>query len=85
MRAVVRAEAKFKYADHNPVEHRQRVIANLEDRDHGLDTGAATQQRRRRRRLVTGRRSADPHDHHVADGGAAAMDWCGGGDAVGAN
>jgi transcriptional regulator len=45
--AVVRTEAKFTYDDHNPVEHRQRVIANLEDRNHGLDTGAAAQQRRR--------------------------------------
>ena len=40
-------EAKFKYDDHNPVDHRQRVIGNLEERDHGLDTGAAAQQRRR--------------------------------------
>ncbi|WP_193046161.1 FMN-binding negative transcriptional regulator [Mycolicibacterium baixiangningiae] len=45
--AVVRVEAKFKYDDHNPVEHRRRVIGNLEERDHGLDTGAAAQQRRR--------------------------------------
>jgi len=45
--AVVRVGAKFKYDDHNPIEHRERVIANLEERDHGLDTGAAAQQRRR--------------------------------------
>lgn len=45
--AVVRVEAKFKYDDHNPVEHRHRVIGNLEARAHGLDTGAAAQQRRR--------------------------------------
>jgi transcriptional regulator len=45
--SVLRVEAKFKYDDHNPVEHRQRVIDNLEDRNHGLDRGAATQQRRR--------------------------------------
>jgi transcriptional regulator len=45
--AVLRVEAKFKYDDHNPVEHRQRVIRNLEDRDHGLDAGTASQQRRR--------------------------------------
>ena len=44
---VLRVEAKFKYDDANPVEHRQRVIGNLEQRDHGLDTGAAAQQRRR--------------------------------------
>ena len=45
--AVLRVDAKFKYDDHNPVEHRQRVIGNLEERSHGLDTGAAAQQRRR--------------------------------------
>ena len=44
---VLRVEAKFKYDDSNPVDHRQRVIGNLEQRDHGLDTGAAAQQRRR--------------------------------------
>jgi len=45
--AVLRVEAKFKYDDHNPVEHRQRVIRSLEDRGHGLDAGTASQQRRR--------------------------------------
>jgi transcriptional regulator len=45
--AVKRVDAKFKYDDHNPVDHRQRVTANLEQRNHALDTGAATQQRRR--------------------------------------
>lgn len=45
--AVVRVEAKFKYDDANPVEHRQRVVGNLEERDRGLDAGAAVQQRRR--------------------------------------
>ena len=44
---VLRVEAKFKYDDSNPVDHRQRVIGNLEQRDHGLDTAAAAQQRRR--------------------------------------
>jgi transcriptional regulator len=44
---VLRVEAKFKYDDHNPVEHRERVIDHLEQRGHGLDAGAATQQRRR--------------------------------------
>ena len=44
---VLRVEAKFKYDDHNPVEHRERVIGRLEERDRGLDTGAAAQQRRR--------------------------------------
>jgi transcriptional regulator len=45
--AVLRVDAKFKYDDANPVEHRQRVIGHLEQRGHGLDAGAATQQRRR--------------------------------------
>jgi transcriptional regulator len=44
---VQRVDAKFKYDDHNPVEHRQRVIGNLEQRNHGLDAEAAAQQRRR--------------------------------------
>ncbi|STZ23954.1 FMN-binding negative transcriptional regulator [Mycolicibacterium aichiense] len=45
--AIERVEAKFKYDDGNPVEHRERVIGRLEDRDRGLDAGAAAQQRRR--------------------------------------
>lgn len=45
--AILRVDAKFKYDDANPVEHRERVIANLEQRGHGLDAGAATQQQRR--------------------------------------
>jgi transcriptional regulator len=44
---VLRVDAKFKYDDANPVEHRQRVIGHLEHRGHGLDAGAASQQRRR--------------------------------------
>jgi transcriptional regulator len=44
---VLRVDAKFKYDDANPVEHRKRVINNLEQRRHGLDAGAAAQQRRR--------------------------------------
>ena len=42
-----RHDAKFKYDDHKPVEHRERVIDNLEQRGNALDSGAATQQRRR--------------------------------------
>lgn len=45
--AVLRVEAKFKYDDANPVEHREQVAARLEDRAEGLDRGAARQQRRR--------------------------------------
>jgi transcriptional regulator len=44
---VLRVDAKFKYDDANPVEHRGRVIAHLEGRGRGLDAGAAAQQRRR--------------------------------------
>ena len=44
---VLRVEAKFKYDDHKPVEHRARVAGQLEQRGRGLDTGAAAQQRRR--------------------------------------
>ena len=44
---VLRVDAKFKYDDHNPVEHRERVIDNLQDRGHALDADAATQQQRR--------------------------------------
>ena len=44
---VVRVDAKFKYDDANPVEHRERVIGYLEERNLGLDAGAAAQQRRR--------------------------------------
>jgi len=45
--AVLRVEAKFKYDDHKPVEHRERVSSRLVHRGHGLDEGAAAQQRRR--------------------------------------
>jgi transcriptional regulator len=45
--AVQRVEAKFKYDDANPVEHRRRVIGHLEERQHGLDADVAAQQRRR--------------------------------------
>ena len=44
---VLRVDAKFKYDDANPVDHRERVIGNLEQRGHRLDAGAAKQQRRR--------------------------------------
>lgn len=44
---VIRVEAKFKYDDHKPAEHRERVSDFLEQRNEGLDVGAAAQQRRR--------------------------------------
>jgi transcriptional regulator len=44
---VLRVDAKFKYDDANPVEHRERVIGYLEQRGRGLDAGSARQQRRR--------------------------------------
>ncbi len=49
--SILRVEAKFKYDDANPVEHRERVVSRLEERRHGLDAGAAAQQRRRLARL----------------------------------
>jgi len=44
---VLRVDAKFKYDDANPVEHRERVVGYLEQRGRGFDAGAARQQRRR--------------------------------------
>jgi transcriptional regulator len=44
---VLRVDAKFKYDDANPIEHRERVVGLLERRSHGLDAQAAAQQRRR--------------------------------------
>ena len=44
---VLRVDAKFKYDDANPVEHRERVSGHLEERGHSQDAGAAAQQRRR--------------------------------------
>ena len=48
---VLRVDAKFKYDDANPVDHRERVSQHLDERDHGLDRGAAAQQRRRLDRI----------------------------------
>src|SRR3954454_10370625 len=50
---VLRVDAKFKYDDANPVEHRERVIGRLEQRGQGLDSAAAAQQRRRLAALGT--------------------------------
>jgi transcriptional regulator len=44
---IVGVEAKFKYDDHNPVEHRERVIGYLQERGTGLDNATAAHQRRR--------------------------------------
>lgn len=44
---ILRVEAKFKYDDSRPVEHRERVAAQLERRSRGSDSGAAAQQCRR--------------------------------------
>ena len=49
--AVQRVEAKFKYDDQKPVEHRQRVSTELDERGRGLDPAAARQQRRRLARI----------------------------------
>ena len=45
--AVLRVDAKFKYDDAKPVEHRERVIDRLRQRGSGLDGAAAAQQQRR--------------------------------------
>lgn len=45
--AVLGVDAKLKYDDHNPADHRERVAAELDRRGRGLDAGAARQQRRR--------------------------------------
>jgi transcriptional regulator len=44
---VVEVVAKFKYDDHNPVEHRRSVTARLGERGQLHDPGAAAQQARR--------------------------------------
>ena len=44
---VLQVEAKFKYDDSNPVEHRLSVVDHLDERVVGFDKGAAIQQRRR--------------------------------------
>jgi transcriptional regulator len=44
---ILRVEAKFKYDDQKPVEHRERVIDRLTERAGHLDAGTASQQRRR--------------------------------------
>ncbi len=44
---IVEATAKFKYDDHKPVEHRQRVARLLDERGRPNDPRAAAQQRRR--------------------------------------
>lgn len=48
---VLRVDAKFKYDDQKPVDHRERVSERLEDRGHALDAAAARQQRRRLGRI----------------------------------
>ena len=44
---ILEVLAKFKFDDHNPVDHRVRVSAALDERAGLQDAGAATQQRRR--------------------------------------
>ena len=52
---VTGVAAKFKFDDHNPVDHRARAAERLDDRATGRDTGAAAQQRRRLARIGTWR------------------------------
>jgi transcriptional regulator len=44
---VLGVDAKFKYDDEKPVEHRERVAGELRRRGRGLDAGPAAQQERR--------------------------------------
>jgi transcriptional regulator len=44
---IVEVVAKFKYDDHNPIEHRVRVAEGLSNRGEAHDAGAAAQQLRR--------------------------------------
>ena len=52
---VTGVAAKFKYDDHNPVEHRAKVASRLASRAGIRDTGAAEQQERRLARIGTWR------------------------------
>lgn len=52
---VTEVAGKFKYDDHNPVEHRAQVTSRLTDRASGRDIGAAKQQQRRLSRIGTWR------------------------------
>lgn len=56
---ITHVKAKFKYDDHNPVGHRERVSAHLDQRGGLHDPGAAAQQRRRLLRLAAGNAAAD--------------------------
>jgi transcriptional regulator len=44
---VLSLEAKFKFDDQKPLEYRERVSHQLDERGQGLDASAAAQQRRR--------------------------------------
>lgn len=55
---VLAVEAKFKYDDANPAEHRARVADRLDARARWLDAAAAAQQRRRL--VAVGERRAGP-------------------------
>jgi transcriptional regulator len=44
---VVDVDAKFKYDDQKPADHRERISDELDRRGVGLDVRAAAQQRRR--------------------------------------
>jgi transcriptional regulator len=58
--AVLRVDAKFKYDDQKPVDHRERVSEQLERRGQGLDDAAARQQRRRLSRIGEWRGTENP-------------------------
>ncbi|HEV7623524.1 MAG TPA: FMN-binding negative transcriptional regulator [Amnibacterium sp.] len=57
---ILRVDAKFKYDDAKPVEHRRRVSERLAERGHGSDGSAAAQQRRRLDAIGEWRSRSDP-------------------------
>jgi transcriptional regulator len=58
--AVLRVDAKFKYDDQKPLEHRERIIDQLRERGRPVDRGAAAQQRRRVDAVGVWQPSTDP-------------------------
>lgn len=59
---VLHVDAKFKYDDSNPIDHRERVAGHLAERGRGLDAGAARQQRRRLNEIGDWRTFRDSHE-----------------------
>lgn len=68
---ITSVAAKFKYDDHNPLDHRRRVSDHLEGRAADRDLAAADQQRRRTARIglagspLSQRHRTDPAAHRA--------------------